>query len=370
MKTESRKSWLLTTSLCLALGLFAFLALIVPAGLRAQAGAPTANLITNPGFENGVTRWKCVACRVTAGAPAYAGAAAGQLRNTTTKRGQLQQSGLSLYPTTEYQLTFWAKAPGGQDVQVDLLKQSTPFTNYGLNETVDLTAEWQQFTLTFTTAGFNATVDNGRLRFRTPKGKGLQFSIDEVSLVALSEPPTPTPSPTPVVGSELVVFDWNKPVTTAQKGFPWDNPPMPSANGDWTQPINFAEGTLHLRAEIFSIPVPQDDMKLQICFWQYSNARENCTRARDVPGRAGTVVEWSVPVQDMWKKGGTTINWADERDRNGFAIKNGQGLPVSNYSGWNWNGEDPDEWYPMVVRFTVVVVEKGSSFSGWDNYIP
>ena len=43
---------------------------------------------------------------------------------------------------------------------------------------------------------------------------------------------------------DLVVFDWNKPVTTTQKGFPWDNPPMASANGNWTSPINFAEGTL------------------------------------------------------------------------------------------------------------------------------
>ena len=150
----------------------------------------------------------------------------------------------------------------------------------------------------------------------------------------------------------------------------WDNPPMASANGNWTQPVNYAEGTLHLRAEIFSIPVPQDDMKLQLCFWQYNNARENCTQSRNVPGRAGTVVEWSVPVQGMWKKGGVTIDWVNPRDRNGFAIKNGDGQPVSSYSGWNWNGEDPNAWYPMNVRFTVVVVEKGKTFSGWNTYIP
>jgi len=369
MKTESRKSWLRAGFLVLALGLLAFLALIGPSVLLAEPAA--VNGVANPGFETGVKSWKCTNCRITAGAPAQAGNAAGQMRTTSrTARAQLYQNGLDLWPATEYELTFWAKSPNGQDLQVDLYRQTKPFTHYGLDQTFDLTADWQQFTVTFTTAGFDDAVTNGRLRFRAPAGKDIRFSIDDVSLVALSAPPPTSTPPPPPEGSELVVFDWNKPVTTAQKGFPWDNPPMPSANGDWTQPVNFAEGTLYLRAEIFSIPVPQDDMKLQLCFWQYNNARENCTNSRNVPGRAGTVAEWSVPVQDMWKKGGVTIDWVNPRDRNGFAIKNGQGLPVSNYSGWNWNGENPADWYPMNVRFTVVVVEKGATFSGWDNYIP
>ena len=369
MKTASRETWLRAPFLVVMIGLLGFLALLGPSLLLADTSA--ANAVANPGFEAGVKNWKCTNCRITSGSPAQAGAAAGQLRTTSrTARAQLFQSGVDLWPATEYQLTFWAKSLGGQDLQVDLYRQTSPFTNYGLDQTFDLTPEWQSFTVTFTTTGFNQTVGNARLRFRAPAGRDFRFSLDDVSLVALSEPPTPTPSPTPVVGSELVVFDWNKPVTTTQKGFPWDNPPMASANGNWTSPINFAEGTLYLRAEIFSIPVPQDDMKLQLCFWQYNNTLENCTNSRNVPGRAGTVAEWSVPVQGMWKKNGAVIDWVNPRDRNGFAIKNGEGLPVSSYSGWNWNGENPDDWYPMSVRFTVVVVEKGKSFSGWDNYIP
>ena len=369
MKTASRETWLRATFLVVMIGLLGFLALLGPSLLLADTSA--ANAVANPGFEAGVKNWKCTNCRITSGSPAQAGAAAGQLRTTSrTARAQLFQSGVDLWPATEYQLTFWAKSLGGQDLQVDLYRQTSPFTNYGLDQTFDLTPEWQSFTVTFTTTGFNQTVGNARLRFRAPAGRDFRFSLDDVSLVALSEPPTPTPSPTPVVGSELVVFDWNKPVTTTQKGFPWDNPPMASANGNWTSPINFAEGTLYLRAEIFSIPVPQDDMKLQLCFWQYNNTLENCTGSRNVPGRAGTVAEWSVPVQGMWKKNGAVIDWVNPRDRNGFAIKNGEGLPVSSYSGWNWNGEDPNAWYPMNVRFTVVVVEKGKTFSGWNTYIP
>lgn len=375
MDMSSRKKWVRAGLAAIVVGLVAFFGMVLPTALGAAetgVAATTTNTLVNGDFEAGVAPWTCKNCTLTAGTPAHEGAAAAQLRTTNIRaRAQLFQRGITLSPQTEYQLTFWAKS-SGQDLQVDVQKQVSPFTSYGLNRSFNVTSEWQQFTVTFTTAQFNAQVSDARLRFRTPKGRGHTFSIDNISLVALGTPPTPTPSPTPpsTGGSELLVFDWNKPVTTAQKGFPWDKPPRAAANGNWKQPINYAEGTLHLRAEIFSIPQPQDDMRIQFCFWQYKSQLENCTRTVEVPGRPGTVVEWSVDVQNLWKKNGAIIEWDVERHRNGIAIKNGNGKPVSNYSGWNWNGENPDHWYPMNARFTVVVVEKGKTFSGWDNYIP
>ncbi len=179
---------------------------------------------------------------------------------------------------------------------------------------------------------------------------------------------TPTPTATPLPGEELLVFDWNRVVEKSEGGFAVDIPPI--ANGNWTTPINFAQGTLHFRAEIRSQRVPQPHMRLGFCFWQRIKGvdHENCNGS-PVPGTPGTVVTWSVPVTDMWKKEGRPINWAVPRGRNGFAIRNRANLPVSNKQGWNWNGEDPDEWYPLDLRFTVVVAEKGAGFSGWDNYI-
>ena len=190
MKTESRKWWPLAI---LALGLFLFLALFAPSGLRADT---SPNLIANPGFELGVKNWTCKDCRLTAGAPVVAGAKSGQMRTTAkTNRGQLFQSNRTLQPGTEYQLTFWARSAGGEDVQVDLYKPTNPTVNYGLDQTFDLTAEWQQFSATFTTTGFSAPVSNARLRFRAAQGRGLQYSLDDVALVMTGQPPAPTPSP-------------------------------------------------------------------------------------------------------------------------------------------------------------------------------
>ena len=86
---------------------------------------------------------------------------------------------------------------------------------------------------------------------------------------------------------------------------------------------------------------------------------------RTVEGTPGNVVTWSQPIQNMWKLDGNPMDWANPRQRYGVAIKNASGLPVSNFNGWEWNGEDPTLWYPLDMRFTVVVVPKGGTFSGW-----
>jgi Tol biopolymer transport system component len=184
----------------------------------------------------------------------------------------------------------------------------------------------------------------------------------------VTPPPTKVPQPSP--GKELLVFNWNKPVIKADHGFPWDAPPTASANGNWVTPINYAEGTMQFRAEVSGMPTHKD-MRLQFCIWQSSNTLENCSRNFDLSYNGNkAVVTWSQSVQGLWMKDGNPIDWTRPRQRYGAVIRNSDNKPVSNFSGWEWNGENPDHWYPMNLWFMAVVVEKGKSFSGWNNYIP
>lgn len=184
---------------------------------------------------------------------------------------------------------------------------------------------------------------------------------------------TPKPSITPVVPGELKIFDWNQPVTKADRGFPWNQPPWAEANGDWTTPYNFAEGDLYFRATISEMPTNQI-AKLQFCMWQRSDdgvslAWETCgpNRNFDYTGDPVSFI-WSQSIPAMYQKNGIPLDWTRARQRYGVAIKTIDSVPVSDFSGWNWAGENPDDWYPMDLRFTVVVVEKGKTFSGWGNY--
>jgi hypothetical protein len=341
-----------------ALVLVALLALVLLAA-PPQLRAAGDNVVVNPGFESGTQAWACKICALTVVSPGQEGANAGQMRTTKrTGRAQLTQSNITLQPNTEYEFSFWAKSDG-KDLQVDLARQNSPFTNYGLNRTFDLTTEWQQFTVNFTTQGFSGGVTNARLRFRAPKGNGLVFQLDAISLVPQSDPPDPPD------GDAMLIYDWNKPITQAEGGFAMDKTSQ-FLSQNWETPINYADGTLYFRARIHSIPVNQPGMKLGFCFWQ-SGGRENC-KGNDVPGVPGTDVTWSFSPHSMWKKNGTEIDWSAPRTKMGFSVRDGQNDPVSNKTSDDWGGNNPADWYPMNLRFQVVLVPQGGTFPGWDAF--
>lgn len=364
MQTRRLKvSWFVLAACLLSLTVAAFWG---TASVGAETAAPSANVLVNGNFENGKQGWTAKIASFTTGAPAQAGSAAAQLK-TTKKSGRAQffQSNIPLQAGAKYVLTFWAKAPSGKDLDISLYKQSSASKSYGLkNKKVNLTSSWKQFTISFTASGFNGSVNDGRLRFRMPKGQGIEFSIDNVSLSIDGSTP---PSPPPPGGDkdEMLIFDWNKQVTKSHSGFAMQQPP--NENGNWVSPINFAGGTIHFRAQVRSIPKNQPDMKLGWCVWQDGFTRENC-KGNNVAGTPGNVVTWSIKIKDMWKKNGVPINWAQPRTREGFIVRNKKG-PVSSKAGMNWSGENPDDWYPLDIRVTAVVVAAGGTFSGWDHYI-
>lgn len=361
--------WARIVGVAMGLVVLAGLVLAAPSGLRAETDG--TNVISNPGFENGATSWTCRGCKLTLGAPADSGAAA---QFATTKSGgrvQLWQNGITLQPNTTYELRFWARSSKAAKLQVTLLKQSSPFTNYGLKpQSFNLTPNGQEYTYTFTTSGFNQQVDNARLRFRTDRVKKLSYSVDSVSLVAVDgggaptpTPPTPTPPPTQT-GQEMLIYDWNKPVTVAEGGFAMDKTSQ-YLSQNWVQPVNYADGRLHFRVRVYSIPKNQPGMKVGFCFWQAT--RENC-RGNEVAGVPGTVATWDFKLHDMWKKDGVEVDWTAKRKKMGFSIRDSQNDPVSNKTSTNWGGNNPADWYPMDIRVQVVLVPAGASFSGWQNY--
>lgn len=156
-------------------------------------------------------------------------------------------------------------------------------------------------------------------------------------------------------------------VTESLGGFIVDNPPPGAANANWVtgQYANFAGGTLYFRARIISIPKNQSGMRLGFCFWQQK--RENC-KGTSIAGVPGTEKTWSFGLNNMWKKNGQPIIWSQPRNRDGFSVRNAKNLPVSNKANFNWSGENPKDWYPMNIHYTVVLVKAGGTFDGWQNY--
>ncbi len=91
---------------------------------------------------------------------------------------ELTQSRRALRQGESYDLTFWARAEPPAEIRVAASKGSPNWDNYGLNQSVRLSTEWQAVQLTFEA---KKTVEDSRIQFLCGGQPG-KIWIDEVSL--------------------------------------------------------------------------------------------------------------------------------------------------------------------------------------------
>jgi len=148
----------------------------------------TDNILINPNFESGKSPWGFYT-NGTGGfdisGPAYEGSNAARITLTTTGTNmQFFQKDVTLEPNTEYELKFAAYSNSGANLKVFLHKNTSPYTNYGLNSFVDLTTSWAVHTIRFTTDNFSTPTTDTRLRFWFVNyaSNGDEYWIDDVVL--------------------------------------------------------------------------------------------------------------------------------------------------------------------------------------------
>ena len=131
-----------------------------------------ANVIQNPSFDLGTINWYSTGLFTID---------LGAAKVVATLNNQLQQANLNLEPYTKYNIKFKARSLTGLGFSVALLKDISPYTNYGLLQNVTLTTTMQQFSFSFVTSGFSLAVSDARLMFYFDKGSDT-FYIDDVIL--------------------------------------------------------------------------------------------------------------------------------------------------------------------------------------------
>lgn len=164
-----------------------------------STGDPASEVVANGDFESGMDSWFFYTNgkgSAVAAEPGYNGSPHAACVETITSGTniQLYQNDLTLEPNTEYLLSFVAYSSNLRDFRVSLGQHSAPFTNYGIyNHRVNLTTEWQVFTIPITTRNFSTVVEDGRLYFWFADDAlgGERFYIDKVSLAKASEASPP-----------------------------------------------------------------------------------------------------------------------------------------------------------------------------------
>jgi hypothetical protein len=179
-----------------------------------------ANVLQNSDFESGTSPWMFYTNGTGTFLNNVAGpdsAHAGHITITTPGTNvQLYQTGILLEANTSYRLSFKAYSTTGHDIAVVLLKNVSPYTNYGLNQVFNLTTSWDDYSVEFTTTGFTGTANDGRLQFwlATYAAAGDEYFIDDVALVAVPASSDMTPPTVPAslagtaVSSTQINLDW------------------------------------------------------------------------------------------------------------------------------------------------------------------
>ena len=90
---------------------------------------------------------------------------------------QFFQNSLNLTPGGDYTLTFWARASAPTKLTASTKVSQPPWNPFGLREDVQLTSEWQLFTLKFKADG--AVPEHSRLMF--------SFSASKIGEVWLAD---------------------------------------------------------------------------------------------------------------------------------------------------------------------------------------
>jgi hypothetical protein len=215
---------------------------------------------------------------------------------------------------------------------------------------------------------------------------GCYYEEQEIDYDASALGPLPVPEPTGFIGNEgeILLIDevfMHHEDAPVKEGFKfWGESYLSQFPQDWSV---YQTGRIELRFEVLSQPtnVPSN---LQFGIWQRNSAGAcknevmSSTVTLNGPGNVRTSSQtpnqwWDASTSTEHVQGGADapVDWSDVGSfcRVGSPLwsnSNPKKL-VSDIDGHDWNRRQ--EYMPMVVRISVVMVPQGESFSGWDDWI-
>jgi uncharacterized protein (TIGR03437 family) len=161
-----------------------------PLSPAVQVSSDGPNLLTNGGFENGLSGWRLyvdddgqAAAGLSLDTSAMAEGNASVLVNVASSGNvvwhvELEQGDLPLTAGATYRLRFWARADSPRTITVFSQSTGPNYVSYGLDEHASLTTTWQPFTMSFIAPD---TVNDARIEFWVGD-QGGRVWIDQVQL--------------------------------------------------------------------------------------------------------------------------------------------------------------------------------------------
>ena len=130
------------------------------------------------------------------------------------------------------------------------------------------------------------------------------------------------------------------------------NPDRPK---DWTQPVDYRNGTVHIRAEVLEKPAGGEPTTWTLCYIPNKGQKNGygCTGTKLY--REKGVYEQEVSMKSFWEN--DSIVWSEGIKQMDLVIKDGSGG-----GGHAHKRSDHEKFFPTTMRITMVQVSAGSVY--------
>ena len=130
------------------------------------------------------------------------------------------------------------------------------------------------------------------------------------------------------------------------------NPDRPR---DWTAPVDYRNGTVHIRLEVLEKPAGGEPTTWSICYIPNKGQGNGYGCTGTELYREKGVFERDVSMNSFWQN--DAIIWSEGIKQMDLVIKDG-----SSGSGHAHKRADPEKFFPTKVRLTVVQVSAGAKY--------
>jgi hypothetical protein len=126
----------------------------------------------------------------------------------------------------------------------------------------------------------------------------------------------------------------------------------PDRPGDWTAPVDYRNGTVHIRIEVIEKPAGSENTTWTLCYIP-KEGKYGCT-GTDIYREKG-IYEKDVPMISWWQN--ELVAWPAGIKRMDLVMKDGSGG-----HGYTHLRPDSEKFFPTKVRITMVQVSAGSTY--------
>ena len=124
---------------------------------------------------------------------------------------------------------------------------------------------------------------------------------------------------------------------------------------DWTTPVDYRNGTAHLRIEVLEKPAGGEATTWSVCYIPNKGQRHGYGCFNTPVYKEGGVYEKDIPMTSFWQN--DDIIWSQGIKEMHLVIKDSSGG-----SGHAHKRADHEKFFPTKIRMTVIQVSAGSKY--------